>query len=62
MKYDVRISARAERDVDQTFRWFRDQRATDTSGLGDFAAWRETRFRFQFDWHEDAIGSGHRYY
>ena len=28
MKYQVRISQRAERDVDQTLRWFLDQRAT----------------------------------
>ena len=28
MKYQVRISRQAERDVDQTLRWFLDQRAT----------------------------------
>jgi plasmid stabilization system protein ParE len=32
MKYQVRLSARAERDVDQVLRWFHGQRATVAGG------------------------------
>lgn len=32
MKFQVRLSARAERDVDGVLRWFREQRATAAGG------------------------------